>query len=125
MIKKKPKTILEYIDSAPPKGKEHLVDIYSILKSVAPKAEEAIKWGQPFFIEPRFLFSFSAHKQHLGFATANNAIDPHRKQIKEYEVTKRGILKIPYNKKFPNSLVKAIAKSQLKLVSSRNDENFW
>ena len=61
MASKRPTTIAEYIEAAPREGQPHLRRLYAILKSVAPKAEEAIKWGTPFFVEPRFLFAFSAH----------------------------------------------------------------
>ena len=56
--KKRPKTIVEYIDAAPPEGKEHLEQLYKALKIIAPKADEAIKWGTPFFFEPRFLHGY-------------------------------------------------------------------
>ena len=62
MGSKCPTTIAEYIGAAPREGQPHLRRLYAILKSVAPEAEEAIKWGTPFFVEPRFLFAFSAHK---------------------------------------------------------------
>ena len=55
-------TIPEYIQAAPREDQPHLQRLYAILKSVAPEAQEAIKWGNPFFIEPQFLFAFSAHK---------------------------------------------------------------
>ncbi|MEY4562182.1 MAG: hypothetical protein RLZZ618_1459 [Pseudomonadota bacterium] len=67
MPKPGPTTIPAYIDAAPPEGQALLRQLYALLKSVAPKAEEAIKWGTPFFVEPRFLFAFSAHKAHLSF----------------------------------------------------------
>ncbi|QYJ80124.1 iron chaperone [Shewanella acanthi] len=121
----KPETIAEYIENAAPKCRAHLEEMYIILKTVAPNAQEAIKWGHPFFIEPRFLFSFSAHKEHMGFATTNAAIEPHLAQVKDFEITQRGILKIPYRKALPKSLVMAIATTQLQLVSTRNDDNFW
>ena len=80
---------------------------------------------QPFFVEPRFLFAFSAHKAHLGFVSANEALEPFREKLKDYEITDMGILKIPYSKPIPKALVKKIAKARLKLVSGRKDKNFW
>jgi len=53
MAGKRPTTIAEYIRAAPREGQPHLRRLYAILKSVAPGAEEAIKWGTPFFVEPR------------------------------------------------------------------------
>ncbi len=58
----RPTTIAEYIRAAPAVGQPHLCKLCKILKSVAPKAEETIKWGTPFFVEPRFLFAFAAYK---------------------------------------------------------------
>lgn len=125
MSKKRPTTIAEYIDSAVPQGKHHLSELYAILKSVAPQAEEAIKWGQPFFVEPRFLFAFSAYKMHAGFTASIDALEPVRDKLQGYEVTKMGILKIPYSKPVPKALVMKIARTRLKIVGERKDTNFW
>ena len=53
---KRPPTIAEYIQTAPQEGQLHLHQLYALLRKVAPDAQEAIKWGNPFFVEPRFLF---------------------------------------------------------------------
>ena len=45
MARKRPTTIAEYIRAAPREGQPHLRRLYAILKSVAPEAEETIKWG--------------------------------------------------------------------------------
>lgn len=68
MPPKRPATIADYIAAAPRQAQPHLRRLYALLKSVAPEAEEVIKWGTPFFVEPRFVFAFSAHKAHLNFA---------------------------------------------------------
>ncbi|RYF56145.1 MAG: DUF1801 domain-containing protein, partial [Comamonadaceae bacterium] len=59
-----PTTIGDYIAAAPAAGQPLLHELYAILKNAAPQAEEAIKWGTPFFTEPRFVYAFSAHKAH-------------------------------------------------------------
>ena len=73
MAAKRPATIAEYIKAAPREGQPHLRRLRAILRKVAPKAEEAIKWGAPFYIEPRFLFSFNACKAHCSFAPSAEA----------------------------------------------------
>jgi len=125
MTSKKPTTIAEYIAQAPIEGQPHLQELYELLKSVAPKAEEAIKWGNPFFVEPRFLFAFSAHKAHMGFISSIEMLDPYREQLQGYEITPKGILKVPYKKPIPKSVIKTIAKAQLKKVTARDDDSFW
>jgi uncharacterized protein YdhG (YjbR/CyaY superfamily) len=98
--------------------------VYSILKKVAPKAEEKIKWGTPFFVEPRFLFAFSAHKAHLSFAPMAAAMQAFRKELAKHETTKN-FLKIPYDEPVPEALVRKIARYCLKNVSDRDDDAFW
>ena len=48
MKAKRPTTIAEYIAAAPKEGQAHLRKIHSILESVAPDAQQTIKWGNPF-----------------------------------------------------------------------------
>ncbi|MCE9603878.1 MAG: DUF1801 domain-containing protein [Planctomycetia bacterium] len=125
MASKSPTTIAEYIRAAPREGRPHLRRVYAILKSVAPEAEEAIKWGTPFFVEPRFLFAFSAHKAHLGFTPTAAGLEPFREELKPYKTTKQGILQLPYDKPLPEDLVRKIAECRLQAVSERADDSFW
>ena len=45
-----PATIDAYIAAAPAAGQPHLRQLHALLQSVAPKAEQVIKWGHPFFV---------------------------------------------------------------------------
>jgi len=123
MASKRPTTIAEYIRAAPREGQPHLRRLYAILKSVAPQAEEAIKWGTPFFVE-RFLFAFSAHKAHLSFAPTAAALERFRKELEKHNTTK-GTLRIPYNESLPEGLVRRMAEYSLRVVSEREDDAFW
>lgn len=86
---------------------------------------DAIKWGTPFFMEPRFLFAFSAHKAHLGFTATAAGLELFRKELEAYETTKAGILKIPYNVALPEDLIREIAEHRLRNVREREDDAFW
>ena len=124
MASKRPLTIAEYIRAAPSEGQPHLRRLYAILKSVAPDAEETIKWGTPFFVEPRFLFSFSAHKAHLNFAPMAAALEPFRKELERHKTTKN-FLQVPYDKPLPEDLIRKIAECCLRTVRDREDDAFW
>lgn len=124
MASKKPTTIVEYISAAPNEGQTHLRQLYAILKSVAPEAEEAIKWGTPFFIEPRFVFAFSAHKKHLSFAPMEAVLEHFHKELEGQKTTKN-FLQIPYNKPLPEALIRKMATYSLELVRAREDDAFW
>lgn len=41
------------IDAYIAAGQPHLRQLHALLQGVAPKAEQVIKWGHPFFVEPR------------------------------------------------------------------------
>jgi uncharacterized protein YdhG (YjbR/CyaY superfamily) len=125
MAGKRPTTIAEYIRAAPRRGQPHLRRLYEILKSVAPEAEEAIKWGTPFFVEPRFLFAFSAHKAHLNFVTTAAGLEPFRKELEEHTTTPKGILQIPYDQPLPEDLIRKIAEHRVQAVGEREDDSFW
>lgn len=124
MAGKRPTTIAEYIQAAPRDGQPHLRGIYAILKRVAPDAEEAIKWGNPFFVEPRFLFAFSAHKAHLSFAPMAAALEAFRKELEAHETTKN-VLKVAYSQPLPEDLIRRIAEHCVKTLRERKDDAFW
>lgn len=124
MASKRPTTIAGYIRAAPSEGQPHLRHLHAILKSVAPDAEETIKWGTPFFVEPRFLFAFSAHKAHCSFAPVAAAMEAFRKDLENHKTTK-GLIQFPYDKPLPEELIREIAGYCLRTVSEREDDGFW
>ena len=124
MASKRPSTIAEYIKAAPKVAQPHLNQLYGILKSVAPDAQETIKWGNPFFVNPRFVFAFSAHKAHLSFAPTPEALEAFRKDLKPYQST-ANFLKILYSQPLPEDLIRKIAKYRLKAIKNRVGDSFW
>ena len=124
MASRRPTTIAEYIQAAPRASHLHLRRLYAILKSVAPEADETIKWGVPFFVEPRFLFSFSAFKSHCVFAPTPAALKRFSQELKKHKTTKN-FLQIPYDKPLPEDLIRKIAEYRLRNVREREDDAFW
>ncbi|TWT30592.1 iron chaperone [Blastopirellula retiformator] len=122
--KQKPTTIAQYIAAAPPAGKSHLKQIYAILKSVAPDAEEAIKWNTPFFVEPRFLFAFAAFKSHCTFAPTAATLAHFQKELKNYRTTKN-YLQVGYTDDVPEDLIRRMAEHCVEVVAAREDDSFW
>ena len=117
-------TIAEYIEAAPAEGRPHLHRLHALLKSAAPHAEEAIKWGTPFFVEPRFVFAFSAHQKHCSFAPPAAALAHFRKRLEKHKTTK-GTLLLPYAEPLPEALIRELAQYSVQLVREREDDAFW
>lgn len=105
----KPKTVEEYIQSAPDYAQEKLNEIRSLLKSVAPKATEELKWGKPVFIEKRILFSYASSKNHLTFMPTGPSLEPFRSELTSFK-TGKDTVQFPYDKQLPIDLIKKIAK---------------
>ena len=119
-----PRTITDYIDAAPAIAQPHLRCVYRILQEVAPGAQEAIKWGTPFFIEPRFLFAFAAQKQHLNFAPSPETLTAFADELSGYRTT-LNYLQLPYREPMPESLVRRMAEHRLELVQQNPSTSFW
>ena len=122
MPKTKPSTVDEYIDAAPQETREKLREIRAILKKVAPKAAEALKWGYPAFEEGRILFSYSAHKSHLNFSPTGPALEPFREELAGFK-TGKDTIQFPYDKPLPKGLIRRIAAYRAKQV--REEDARW
>lgn len=122
MSKVKAATIREYINAAPAGAQEKLNELYTILKSVAPRATEAIKWGYPVFEENRILFSISAFKSHMNFMPTRRTLDHFRNELKDYK-TGMDTIQFPYDQPLPKTLIKKIATHRAKDV--RENDAHW
>jgi uncharacterized protein YdhG (YjbR/CyaY superfamily) len=119
---KRPATVAEYIAAAPLEGQPHLRRLRAILRSVAPNADEVIKWGAPFYVNPRFLFSFSAFRHHCVLAPTPAALAAFSKELAKHQTTKN-YLKIPYDEPLPENLIRKIAKYRIRNMGE--GKGFW
>ena len=124
MASEKPTTIAAYIAAAPAAGQPHLRRLHAVLRAAAPQAQEVIKWGTPFFVEPRFLFAFSAHKAHLDFTPSPEGLAPFREELAAYRTTKN-MLQLPYDLPLPEALIRRIAEQRVRELQAREGDAFW
>ena len=119
MTKSKPRTVDEYIESAPAESQVMLREIRAILRKAAPKATEAIKWGSPVFEQGRILFSYSAYKSHLNFMPTKPALEPFKDELSGF---KRGkdTIQLPYGQPLPKALIRRIAAYRVKQVKDHD-----
>ncbi|HET9431023.1 MAG TPA: DUF1801 domain-containing protein [Chitinophagaceae bacterium] len=108
MPKTKPTTVAEYINNAPREAQVKLREIRAILKKVAPKAKEKLKWGSPVLEEKRILFAYTAFKSHLNFMPTHSSLKPFEKELANY-TTGKDTIQFPYDKPLPKALIRRIA----------------
>lgn len=108
------KTIDSYIKTFPGDIEEELLKIRRTIKTVVPKAEEAIKYGIPTFVlNSKNLVHFAGFKNHLGFYPGPKAIIAFKKELAKYP-TSKGAIKFPIDKPAPLVLIKKITNYVLK-----------
>ena len=118
----KPNTVADYIAAAPKEARPMLRELRAILKRVAPKATETLKWGSPALMEGRILFSYSAFKTHLNFFPTHSALAPFKKELAKY-VTGKDTVQFPYGTPLPKALIRKIALYRAKDV--RENGALW
>lgn len=103
------KNIDLYIKAQPKEVQEKLREMYSIVKSAAPKATESIKYGMPTFEGETNLVHFAGMKGHLGFYPSPSPITYFAAELKTYS-TSKGCIRFPYDKPLPKILITKIVK---------------
>jgi uncharacterized protein YdhG (YjbR/CyaY superfamily) len=111
-----------YIRKVPEHAQKHSQEMRAILKKVAPKADEVVKWRMPMFEEGRILFAFGTFKDHINLIPTPAAMKPFMAELKKYK-TGKGSISFPYDTPLPKSLITKIAKYRLKDV--RENDARW
>lgn len=111
------KTIDECIADSPEQTKEILQKIRETIHQVAPKAEEAIRYGIPTFrLNDKNLVHFAGYKKHIGFYPAPSGLKAFEKELKPY-LAGKGTAQFPLDKPIPYDLIKKITKYRVEEVS--------
>jgi uncharacterized protein YdhG (YjbR/CyaY superfamily) len=100
---------------APARGK--LEQLRALIRAVAPKAEEGISYGMPYYkYLGRSLCGFALFKNHIGFFPGAIVSD-FTEELAGYE-TAKGTVRLPLDKPLPVSLIRKM----LKAAMARNAE---
>jgi uncharacterized protein YdhG (YjbR/CyaY superfamily) len=109
----KPKTIEEYIKSAPKEVQEKLYQMHRCIRTAAPGAKEGLKWGMPAYSYKRILVTFAVFKYHIGFYPTPSAVKTFSKNLAKYK-TAKGSIQFPLDKSLPLALISKITKFRAK-----------
>jgi uncharacterized protein YdhG (YjbR/CyaY superfamily) len=104
----------EYISDFPKDVQRMLKEMRSIIRKVAPKAEEAIRYAMPTFrLNDRNLVHFAAYKNHIGFYPTPGGIQAFKKELAAYKGSK-GAVQFPIGDPLPRALIGSIVKLRVK-----------
>lgn len=116
---KKSKNVDEYIKNAPEEVKNRLKKIRNVIKSTAPKAEEKISYGMPYYGYKGRLVYFAYFKKHIGLYLTPPITKMFEKELKNYE-THMATIRFPHDKEIPLTLIRKLIKARIKLNEEKN-----
>ena len=102
-----------YIKAAPREVRAKLTQLRKIIKATAPKADERISYGMPYYHYKGRLAYFSLWKEHIGLYLPTPIIEEHKKELKEYE-TSTATVRFPLEKKLPVKLIQKLIKARVR-----------
>ena len=108
-VRKQSGGIDDYISAFPAETQKALRQIRKAIKTAAPGAEEAIKYGVPTFVLNGNLVHFAAFKNHIGFYPTPSAIAKFREDLSKYKSAK-GSVQFPLDEPMPVALVTRIVR---------------
>lgn len=103
----------QYIFSCPQDLQQLLQEVRLTIRTAAPEAAEAIKYGMPTFTLHGNLVHFAACKNHLGFYPAPSAILAFADELSGYKVSK-GAVQFPYRIPIPFPLISRMVRFRVK-----------
>jgi uncharacterized protein YdhG (YjbR/CyaY superfamily) len=102
-----------YIRAAPKEARAKLIQLRSIIKAAAPKADEHISYGMPYYGYHGRLAYFRLAKKHIGLYIMTPVIGEYKKELKGYSTTKATI-RFPLDKKLPAALIRKLINARMK-----------
>lgn len=116
--RKPPQSIDEYIARFPEDVQGILQKIRSTIKSAAPDAEEAVKYGIPTFVLNGNLVHFGGFQKHIGFYPTPSGIEEFKDELSVYESAK-GSVQFPLDEPMPYRLIGRIVAFRAKEVREK------
>lgn len=95
---KKPANVSEYISNFPKEVQSLLKDMRAAIKSAAPRADESISYGMPYYSYKGRLAYFSAAKKHIGLYVMPPTVQDFKDELKNYK-TAQATIRFPLDKK--------------------------
>ena len=107
--------LADYYAQLPDASVPHLTKLRELCKKGLPKAEEALHWNNPAFVQDGTrLLMIQSYKQHCSLRFPTRQFAAHREEVEEagFEAGE-GFIKLPYDRDLPVALLKKLIKARL------------
>jgi uncharacterized protein YdhG (YjbR/CyaY superfamily) len=110
---KSPQTVDDYIAGFPAEVQAILEEIRSIIREMAPDAEEVISYQMPTYRLHGNLVHFAAFKNHIGFYPTPTGVAAFEDELMPYRHAK-GSIRFPLDQPIPYDLIRKIVAFRVK-----------
>ena len=96
-----------YISGFTADKQKKLEELRSLVRAVAPEAQETISYGMPAYKLKGVLVYFAAHRNHIGLYPGAMAISHFEAELSSFH-TSKGTVQFPLDHPLPKALIKKI-----------------
>ncbi len=114
-----PRDIDQYIAGFPDDVRERLEEIRRVVRTAAPEAKEAIKYGMPTFTLNGNLVHFAVFNNYIGFYPAPRGVEELQEELAAYRGAKSS-LRLPFDQPLPLDLIRKIVKLRVERDGRRS-----
>ncbi len=113
-------SIDDYIQGFPKATQKHLQQMRRTIRSAAPEATEAIKYGIPTFVLNGNLVHFGGFEHHVSFFPTSAPVKVFRRELSRYELSK-GTIRFPLDRPLPLTLIRRIVQFRVAQADPLNE----
>jgi len=107
-----------YIAAAPKEAQNKLREIRKAIKSVAPKAEEKISYGMPYYSYKGRLAYFAAFKNHVSLFAMPPIVGAGKGELRKYQ-TGKSTLRFSLHEELPVPLIRKLVRAGVRRNETR------
>ena len=115
---KQVKDVDEYVALSPKEVQHKLKELREIIKSAAPRAQEQISYGMPYYYYKGRLVYFGLSKKHIALYIPTPILEEHKFELMG---TTKGTIRFPLDKRLPTMLIKKLVKARV----NKNNETLF
>ena len=114
----RPVDVESYIAAAPKEARNKLREISKAIKSVAPKAEEKISYGMPYYTYKGRLAHFAAFKDHVSLFAMPLIVGAEKGELRKYQ-TGKSTLRFSLDEELPFPLIRKLVRAGVRRNEAR------
>ena len=107
------RTVTGYIAASAPPARRMLRELRAAIRSAAPRAEEKISYGMPYYGQGGRVIYFAAFQKHVSVFVMGGAKKAYAKELRPY-LTSKATLQFPIGAPVPLALIRKLVRFRIK-----------